>query len=210
MESPINPNQSRQRPLSANGDGRARDQQGKDEGDKLIFGFTVFLVSESLIFVNFIVTYVALRLSDPHWLPPGVKGPHLSTSVIIDTVVLLSSSGVIYLAERALKHQHLLGFRLLWLLTSAMGAFFLYGEVQEWLSNDFGLSTGQVGGPYYVLTGFHTMHVTAGIILQTIMLVRSFLPGNYDRGHSGVTAVSLFWHFVDGIWVFLFSLFYLW
>ena len=178
--------------------------------DKTLFGFTVFLISESFIFLAFIVSYIALRLTAETWLPPGVKGPEITQSTIIDTIVLLSSSFVIYLAERALDRGKLWQFRLLWLITSAMGAFFLHGEINEWINNDFGPSTGLVGSTYYLLTGFHGLHVTAGIILQLVMLGRSFLPGNYSKGHFGTTAVSLFWHFVDVIWVVLFSLLYLW
>nr|WP_319421637.1 cytochrome c oxidase subunit 3 [Pleurocapsa sp. FMAR1] len=62
----------------------------------------------------------------------------------------------------------------------------------------------------YLLTGFHGLHVTAGIILLTIMLLRSFIPRIYRDGHYGLTAISLFWHFVDVLWIFLFSLIYLW
>jgi cytochrome c oxidase subunit 3 len=187
------------------GGGQAHDHRGKG-----MFGFTVFLLSESIIFVSFFVSYIALRLTTPRWLPPGVKGPELSGSVMIHSVVLLSSSLVIQFAERALKHRQLNKFRLLWLLTSVMGAYFLIGEVQEWLSLDFGVSTGLVGGTFYLLTGFHGLHVLAGILLQLLMLVRSFIRGNYNKSHFGVSATTLFWHFVDGIWVILFSLLYLW
>lgn len=189
---------------------RSADWQPDDERSKVLFGFLTFLISESLVFASMIVACVGLRLFTEGWLPPGVKGPELSSSVIIHSVVLVSSSLVIYLAERALKNRRLSIFRLLWLTTSAMGAYFLFGEVQEWLHLDFGLSTGTVGGTFYILTGFHALHVTVGIFLQMLMLVRSFRRGNYNQGHYGVTAVSWFWHFVDGIWVILFSLFYLW
>ncbi|MBE9169575.1 heme-copper oxidase subunit III [Pleurocapsales cyanobacterium LEGE 06147] len=185
---------------------------GKREQDKsnVLFGFTVFLLSESMVFVSFFLTYTILRLTTINWLPPGVSGPELSTPIIINTVVLLSSSVVIYLAERALKRHNLWLFRVLWLTTSAMGAYFLAGTLREWRSLDFGLLTGLVGATFYLLTGFHGLHVSAGIFLQMLMLVRSFVPGNYNRGHYGVTAISLFWHFVDVIWVILFSLLYLW
>jgi len=193
-----------QRFLPSSG-GRAHDEHGKG-----MFGFTVFLLSESIVFLSFILTYVALRLTTTGWLPPGVKGPELTSSVIINTVVLLSSSLVIQLAERSLKHRRLNQFRLLWLTTSAMGAYFLVGEVQEWLHLDFGLTTGLVGGTFYLLTGFHGLHVLTGIFLQLLMLVRSFIRGNYNKGDLGVSMTTLFWHFVDGVWVILFSLLYLW
>ena len=185
-------------------------EKNQVEGDRLMFGFTVFLLSESMVFVSLIMSYIILRLTAQQWLPPGVSGPELSTETIINTVVLLSSSGVIYFAERALDKGNIWLFRLLWLTTSAMGAYFLAGEIKEWLGLDFGINTGLVGGTFYLLTGFHALHITVGILLQMLMLLRSFRRGNYRGGSYGVSAVSLFWHFVDVIWIFLFSLLYLW
>lgn len=189
------------------GGGQSEDHHGKG-----MFGMTVFLISESLIFVSFFASYITLRLSTPRevWIPAGIEGPSPTGEVIFNTVVLVSSSFVIYFAERTLDRSRLNQFRLLWLITSAMGIYFLFGEVKEWLGLDFGLSTGLVGGTFYILTGFHGLHVLTGVILQMIMLGRSFLANNYENGHFGVSAVSLFWHFVDVIWIVLFSLIYLW
>lgn len=186
--------------------GRAHDHHGKG-----MFGFTVFLLSESIIFLSLIFTYVALRLTQPNnWLPSGVKGPQLTRAIAISTVVLLSSSIVIQLAERALSDRHLNKFRLLWLLSAAMGAYFLIDRGIEWSNLDFGLGTGLIGGAFYVLTGFHGLHVLVGVLLQLLMLFRSFRRGNYNNGYLGVSMVTLFWHFVDAIWVVLFSLIYVW
>lgn len=210
-ESPINLEQIRQalpqwlQRFLPSGGGQHHDHHGK-----ALFGFTVFLLSESMIFVSFFVTYILLRLSIPSWVPAGSKGAELSGATIIETAVLLSSSFVIYFAERALKQDKLTQFRRLWMLTSAMGIFFLSGEAREWVNNDFGLTTGLMGGTYYLLTGFHGLHVLTGIGLQMLMLGRSFRPKNYQDGYFGVTATSLFWHFVDVIWIVLFSLLYLW
>ena len=210
-ESPVNLEQWRQKlpnwlqRFLPSGGGQAHDHHGKS-----MFGFTVFLLSESMIFLSFFTVYIALRLITHPWLPPGVSGPKLSSSVIIHTLVLLSSSFVIYFADRALARRKINQFRWLWLTTSAMGAYFLVGEVQEWQSLDFGLSTGLVGATYYLLTGFHGLHVSVGILLQLLMLARSFIPGNYNSGHFGASATSLFWHFVDVIWGILFLLIYVW
>ena len=184
--------------------------QHEDHHGKSLFGMTIFLLSESMIFVSFFATYVILRLESVDWFPPGITGPEASPSVILHTVVLVSSSFVIYFAERSLKRRKLTQFRLLWLLTSAMGIYFLIGEWQEWQGLDFGLDTGLMGGTFYILTGFHGLHVATGVLLQMIMLGRSFLSHNYEDGHFGVTAAALFWHFVDVIWLVLFSLIYLW
>ncbi|PLZ95283.1 heme-copper oxidase subunit III, partial [Fischerella thermalis CCMEE 5328] len=75
---------------------------------------------------------------------------------------------------------------------------------------EFGFTSGAFGGMFYLLTGFHGLHVFTGILLQLIILVRSFIPGNFESGHFGVSATSLFWHFVDVIWIVLFVLLYIW
>lgn len=186
------------------GGGYAHDLHGKG-----IFGFTVFLLSESMVFLSFFVTYIALRTTTTPWLPPGVP-PLEVTKPAINTAVLVSSSFVIYFAERFLKRHQLDKFRLLWVLTSAMGTYFLVGQVIEWSHLSFGLTTGLFSATFYLLTGFHGLHVLVGILLQILMLARSFIPGNYNKSHFGVSAASLFWHFVDVIWIVLFSLLYLW
>lgn len=177
---------------------------------KGLLGIIIFLCSESMMFVSLFVAYIVLRLTTPDWLPPGISGPQLSPFTLTNTLILLSSSFVIYFAERALKRHHIKQFRLLWLITTGMGTYFLIGQGVEWHNLNFGLTAGLMGGTFYLLTGFHGLHVLAGILLQLLMLVRSFLPGNYRSGHWGASGVALFWHFVDGIWLILFSLLYLW
>ena len=180
------------------------------EEEKTLFGFLSFLISESFIFLSFILSTIALRTTTTQWLPPGVESPQITIENIISSVILLSSSIVIYFAERALKKKKLWQFRLLWLLTILMGSFFLFAEIKEWLDNSFGPASGLMGSTYYLLTGFHGLHVAAGIILLCIMLIRSFIPHIYRDGHYGVTAISIFWHFVDIVWIIVFSLVYLW
>ena len=92
----------------------------------------------------------------------------------------------------------------------AMGAYFLYGQAVEWSGLQFGFTSGTFGGTFYLLTGFHGLHVATGILLMGLMLVKSFIPGNYNGGEEGVKATSLFWHFVDVIWIILFVLLYAW
>lgn len=182
---------------------------GHDEPDNRMFGFIVFLLSESVIFLSFFVGYIVYKTNTADWLPAGVSGLEVREPAI-NTVVLVSSSFVIYFAERFLHVKNLWGFRAFWLLTMAMGSYFLYGQAVEWQSLEFGFTSGLFGGTFYLLTGFHGLHVLTGVVLQLLMLVRSFIPGNYDRGEFGVAATSLFWHFVDVIWIILFVLIYVW
>ena len=172
-------------------------------------GFIIFLCSESVIFLAFFSGYAILKTSALDWLPPGVEGLEWRKP-LLNTVVLLSSSGTIMLAEYFKAREKLWLFRGFWLLTMAMGSYFLVGQAVEWSGLAFGFSSGTFGGTFYLLTGFHGLHVATGVLLMTIMLIKSFIPGNYDGGEQGVQATSLFWHFVDVIWIILFLLLYVW
>ncbi|MCU0532856.1 MAG: heme-copper oxidase subunit III [Hydrococcus sp. Prado102] len=186
-----------------------REEQAHEAAENSKFGFIVFLLSESVIFISFFTGYFLYKTTVVDWYPPGVTGLETKDPAI-NTVVLVSSSFVIYVAERYLHDKKLWGFRLFLLATMAMGGYFLYGQAIEWRSLPFGFTTGLFGSLFYLLTGFHGLHVFTGILLQASMLVRSFVPGNYDSGFFGVEATSLFWHFVDVIWIILFVLIYVW
>ncbi len=179
------------------------------EEDNRMLGFIIFLLSESVIFLSFFAGYIVYKTTMTDWLPPGVEGLEIREPAI-NTVILVSSSFVIYIAERFLHKENLWGFRIFWLLTMAMGSYFLYGQAVEWAGLEFGFTSGVFGGVFYLLTGFHGLHVLTGVLLQTIMLIRSFLPNNYAGGQFGVESTSLFWHFVDVIWIVLFILIYVW
>lgn len=187
----------------------AEGHHGGAHANHNLTGFIIFLCSESVIFLAFFSGYDILRTSALDWLPPGVEGLEWRKP-LLNTVVLLSSSGTIMLAEHFKAREKLWLFRGFWLLTMAMGAYFLVGQAVEWSGLSFGFSSGTFGGTFYLLTGFHGLHVATGVLLMTIMLIKSFIPGNYDGGEQGVQATSLFWHFVDVIWIILFLLLYVW
>lgn len=198
-----------ERTIAQNIEAEVRHTQAHDAAGNSKFGFIVFLLSESVIFLSFFTGYIVYKTQTLDWYPPGVSG--LEThDPRINTIVLVSSSFVIYVAERYLHDKKLWGFRLFLLLTMGMGAYFLYGQAVEWRSLPFSYQSGLFGGMFYLLTGFHGLHVLTGIVLQSIMLGRSLIPGNYDKGYFGVEATSLFWHFVDVIWIILFVLLYVW
>lgn len=172
-------------------------------------GFIIFLCSESVIFLAFFSGYALLKTSALNWLPDGVDGLEWRMP-LVNTIVLVSSSGTIALAEHFKNRENMLLFRGFWLMSMAMGAYFLYGQAVEWSGLQFGFTSGTFGGTFYLLTGFHGLHVTTGILLMGLMLIKSFIPGNYSGGEQGVQATSLFWHFVDVIWIILFLLIYVW
>lgn len=185
-----------------------REHSAEHENHNLT-GFIIFLCSESVIFLAFFSGYALLKTSALNWLPAGVDGLEWQMP-LINSVVLVSSSGTIYLAERAKARGSIWGFRGFWLLTMALGSYFLYGQAVEWSGLAFGFTSGTFGGTFYLLTGFHGLHVATGVGLMTLMLIKSFIPGNYEGGEQGVEATSLFWHFVDVIWIILYLLIYVW
>ncbi len=191
------------------GPGPAHDEGHASHPSYTLTGFIIFLCSESVIFLAFFAAYALLKSTATSWLPPGVEGLEWRTPLQF-TVVLVSSSGTIAVAEHFLGQKRLWVFRAFLLLTMAMGCVFLYGQASEWSGLSFGFTSGTFGGLFYLLTGFHGLHVATGILLMGLMLGRSFYPGNYANGEQGVIAVSLFWHFVDVIWVLLFLLLYAW
>jgi cytochrome c oxidase subunit 3 len=186
------------------------DNNHAEHADNRMFGFIVFLLSESMVFLGFFGGYIALKLTTPDWLPPGVDGLDVFNPAI-NTAVLVSSSFVIYAGELALERNKLNLFRLFLFATAAMGTYFLVGQAIEWNGLSFGLTSGLFGGTFYLLTGFHGLHVLVGILLQLGVLIRSFTPKHATPdNHYGFASTSLFWHFVDVIWIILFSLIYLW
>ena len=188
-------------PIPAHGEGQ--------HASHTLTGFVIFLLSESVIFLAFFSGYAILRLAALDWLPPGVDGLEWRMP-LINTVVLVSSSLTMVLAEHFKGKEKLWLFRGFWVLTMAMGVYFLYGQAVEWSGLKFGFTSGTFGGTFYLLTGFHGLHVATGILLMGLMLYRSFIPGIYAKGEEGVKATSLFWHFVDVIWIILFVLLYVW
>ena len=168
-------------------------QEGQHEAHPKhnLTGFIIFLCSESVIFLAFFSGYALLKTSALNWLPAGVDGLEWRTP-LVNTVVLVSSSGTIALAEHFKGRENMALFRGFWLLSMAMGAYFLYGQAVEWSGLKFGFTSGTFGGTFYLLTGFHGLHVATGILLMGLMLIKSFIPGNYSGGEQGVQATSLF------------------
>jgi cytochrome c oxidase subunit 3 len=156
--------------------------------------FIVFLCLESVSIPAFFSGYALLKTNALDWLPPGVEGLEWQMP-LINSVLLVSCSGTISLAERAMSKGNLWGCRAFWLLTIALGSYFLVGQAIEWSGLQFGFTS----GTFYLLIGFHGLHVATGVGLMMLMLIKLFIPENYEGSEQGVQATSLFWHFVDVI-----------
>jgi len=132
---------------------------------------------------------------------------------ILPTICLLASSATIVLAERALRQGYRVLFSGWWFLTILLGGAFLYATAIEWYRLIFTyhltISTNLFGTTFYSLVGFHAMHVTVGLLLLTLVLVLSVF-GYVSQAHSErVEALSLYWHFVDVVWIAVFLVVYI-
>jgi len=179
-----------------------------EHGDYRVFGLLVFLISESLMFGGIFATYLILRALTEQWPPEGTEVELLLPT--INTIILVSSSFVIHKGDVAIKKGNLQGMRLWYWLTAAMGAIFLAGQVYEYLTLGYGLQTNIFSNCFYVMTGFHGLHVFVGLLLILGVLWRSRRPGHYSATkHVGIEMAEIYWHFVDIIWIILFGLLYI-
>jgi cytochrome c oxidase subunit III len=166
------------------------------------------IAAESAVFTIFVVAYIfyiGKSLSGP--LPKDV----LETPIFI-TICLLSSSLTIHLAVRALRNAKLGAFRLWWFLTMTLAAIFLVGTGREWqrmiFEKGLTVSTNLFGTTYFSLVGLHAFHVTAGLFAIALTMIFT-LMGKVKPEHSErLDIFSLYWHFVDVVWVIVFTVVY--
>jgi cytochrome c oxidase subunit 3 len=176
--------------------------------DLRVLGLLVFLASEFLMFAGFFATFLIFRSTIAAWPPEGTEVELLLPAV--NTVILVSSSLVLNLGTRAIKKNDLAGMRKWFAITAAMGAVFLGGQLYEYLSLGYGLTTNLFSNCFYLMTGFHGAHVFIGLLLILGVLWRSRRVGHYnDVTHVGPEMAEVYWHFVDIVWIVLFTLIYI-
>jgi cytochrome c oxidase subunit III len=184
------------------------DKHGHPHPDHRILGLYMFLIAEGMIFLGLFVAYFTFRA-----VAPGMQGdlPKLELMLPgINTIILISSSFVMSRGQAAIKKNDVKGLRFWFGLTASMGVLFLAGQMYEYFHLEFGLKSSIFASTFYVLTGFHGLHVLFGLILTLAVLWRSFKPDHYsDHEHFGVEAAEIYWHFVDVIWILLFVILYL-
>src|SRR6202790_469521 len=171
-------------------------------------GMFGLIAAEAAIFTIFVVAYlfyVGKSLTGP--MPKDV----LSVPIFY-TICLLSSSLTIHLAVKALRRGNVRVFGDWWLVTIALGAAFIYGTAMEWnrliYHDGLTISTNLFGTTYYSLVGLHGFHVVVGLLALSMVMVFTLL-GNVKPEHAErVDVLSLYWHFVDTVWVVVFTVVY--
>jgi cytochrome c oxidase subunit III len=172
-------------------------------------GVIGLILTESALFTIFVTAYL-------FYIGKSATGPYPNQVLelpILATICLLSSSLTVVLAERAFRQGHTGGFRLWWLITILLAAVFLGSTAFEWrrliFKDHLTISTNLFGTTYYSLVGLHASHVIVGLILLVLVLILS-LRGYVTQAHAErVEMLSWYWHFVDGIWVIVFTVVYI-
>ena len=179
--------------------------------DKNTVGMLTFLASEVVFFSLLILSYIYFHgafASDP----AGVKALD-PVFTFFFSICLFASSGTIYLSEKALEKGNQAGFRFWLLATIVLGAIFLTGQGIEYsklFSEDITVSRNLFGTTFFTMTGFHGFHVFVGLIALTILFIQAMTGYFKTRHSSAVNTISLYWHFVDLVWVVIFSVVYIW
>jgi len=180
---------------------------GSERTSTILFGTILFLASELMFFGGLFAAYFSLRAETNPWPPPDVElsaGP-----VSVATILLVVSSFTLQAGLRAGERRGIRAMRN-WILASmALGAAFLAIQVWDYAHLPFEVSSHAYGTMFYAMTGFHGLHVAAGIALMAVIVGR-MAQGAYGDGNlDGAHAVGYYWHFVDVVWIALFSTIYL-
>jgi cytochrome c oxidase subunit 3 len=173
-------------------------------------GMLLFIASEVMFFGGLFATYFNARASvapEP-WHPP--PGGHLDLALAaVLTAILVASSFTMQFGVWAVRRGDTGKLKLWTGITLVLGILFLAGQLYDYSQLGFGISDGVFGTVFYTLTGFHGAHVFGGAIGLTIILARA-LRGQFSaRNHVAVEAVSIYWHFVDVVWIGVFTTIYL-
>jgi cytochrome c oxidase subunit 3 len=182
-----------------------------------ILGMILFICSEGMFFSGLFAAYFSVRASSPRW-PPLTDNEFLNERfnlhaepwfALVLTIILVTSSFTCQFAVWAIRRDDRAGFIRNIGVTLVLGIVFLIGQAYDYSTLGFGISDTPFGTTFYTLTGFHGAHVFGGAVMLSVVLYRG-LAGQFSaRHHDAVEATSLYWHFVDVVWIALFSTLYI-
>src|SRR3989338_4227341 len=173
-------------------------------------GMWVFLASEVMFFTGLIGSYIILRAGTPSWpVPSTVLNIPLTA---LNTFILICSSATLVMAYAAIQRGDEEGLHVGFLLTILLCALFLGIQMKEYsqlIHHGFTINSGLFGSCFYTMTGFHGTHVFIGALSLISVFIKA-ARGGYTKDHCrGVEMIGLYWHFVDLVWIILFTIVYL-
>lgn len=194
--------------LSAHGAPAVHPEDPIAARSNMLLAVKLAILSEIMLFGALFAAYFVIRGASGEW--PPANGPERPELVLpgLNTMLLILSSGTMQLGVRA-AHRGDRSRILRWLgLTLLLGGIFIVVQGYEFATNGFGLGSGIFGSTFYILTGFHGAHVLVGLALIGIVANRARLGLVSAEHHTAVEASSYYWHFVDVVWLLLFSTVY--
>src|SRR5829696_3996616 len=174
-----------------------------------VLGIFLFIASEIMLFGAFFTAYFFVRVVNEVevWPPEGFHRPVFVAGV--NTAILVTSSFTIHWALQSIKRGSRAGLQAGLVLTLALGLTFLLTQVREYSRVGFNPSDGAFGTIFYGLTGLHGAHVFVGLTLLTFATIRAFRCHFSPAHHAGVEIPGIYWHFVDVMWIVVYSTIYL-
>ena len=191
--------------------GLAHDSRGGISN--VVLGMLLFITSEVMFFAGLFAAYFNTRASNHPW-PPEEFADILNpfSLILVATVILITSSFTCQLAVWAIRRNDRTGFLRNISFTFVLGIIFLLLQAYDYsllFADGMTLGSGPFGTTYFTLTGFHGAHVFGGAIMLSVLLYRGLAGQFTSRHHDAVEATSLYWHFVDVVWIALFSVLYI-
>jgi cytochrome c oxidase subunit 3 len=174
-----------------------------------LLGMLLFIISEVMVFGAFFTAYFFIRVVETAhpWFP--VDGKELPVAVAgVNTAILLSSSLTMHWAQTSIKNGNRFGLRAGMLTTFLLGATFLFIQINEYIHIGFRPQDNADASIFFGLTGLHGAHVTIGLILLGMVTVRSFRGHFSPEEHRGVEVPGIYWHFVDVMWIIVYTTIY--
>ena len=194
---------------AAYGEAVAHTEDAVAARSNMLLGVKLAILSEIMLFGALFAAYFVIRGASGEW--PPASGPERPELILpgLNSVLLVTSSVTMQLGVRAAARGADRSMIVRWLgLTLLLGGIFIVVQGYEFASNGFGLEAGVFGSTFYILTGFHGAHVLAGLAMIAIVANRARRGLVSAEHHTSVEATSYSWHFVDVVWLFLFSTLY--
>jgi cytochrome c oxidase subunit 3 len=174
--------------------------------DARVLGMLLFIASEVMLFGSFFTAYFFVRLHAKVWPPPGFERPVYVAG--INTIVLVSSSFTVHWALQSIKRGSRAGMQAGLLLTFLLGFTFLFTQALEYARIGFAPRDNAFTTTFFCLTGLHGAHVMVGLTLLAMATTRAFRGHFSPEHHQGVEVPSIYWHFVDAMWIVVYTTVY--
>ncbi len=172
-----------------------------------VMGMVLFVAGEAMFFAALFAAYFSIRAGAKVWPPAKIGTPELPIPAVL-TATLVSSSVVLQVGIRAIRRGRVATFERLLGLTILLGLSFLALQAYDYSQLTFGVKAGIYSSLFYVMTGLHMAHVIGGVVLLSVVAAQTLTGQISAARHEPVEAAAIYWHFVDIVWIGLFTVFY--